>query len=306
MSANVLTGRGRVGVLGLGIMGAAFASNLLTRGYEVHAYDRTRGRADPLLPRGLIYHATPRELASQVEVLLTSLTDDRAIDAVAHGPDGFLTPPTRTKLWIDLSTIDPRASQDQTAAAQKAGVQRLDAPVVGSRDLAERGELIVLVGGDEKLYESASPLLHDLGKTVLYLGGPGSGHRMKLIVNLYLGLMAESLSEALVLSRKLGFDAKTFFDTINQTPHRNYYSVSKAQKITEGDFSPSFSLNNLLKDLRLAVAQAHRASTALEMSEIVLHRFENAATRGDGPLDFSVVAFELQREHGLSAPRHSP
>lgn len=300
------TGPGRVGVVGLGIMGSALASNLLSRGYEVHAYDRTRSRADPLLARGLIFHATPRELASHTEIVLTSLTDDAAVSAVAQGPEGFLAGPARPKLWIDLSTIDPSASEQMTAEAAALGVQRLDAPVSGSRDLAERGTLIVLVGGDTRTFEGAQGLLHDLGSTVLYLGGPGSGHRMKLVINLYLGLMAESLSEALVLARKFGFDTKTFFDTINQTPHRNYYSQSKAEKIETGDFRPSFSLDNLLKDLRLAMAQGHRAGALLPVSEIVLQRFESAAKRGDGPFDFSIVALELQRENGLTTVPPSP
>ncbi len=296
----------RVGVVGLGIMGSAFAANLLRRGYTVHAYDRSPARADPLRPEGLVLHPTPRALAAEVDVLLTSLTDQEAVGAVALGPDGFLAGPGGAKLWIDLSTIDPTASQRLAAAAEKAGVAMLDAPVVGSRDLAERGELLVLVGGPEAAFARASPLLHDLGKTVIYLGGAGNGEKMKLVVNLYLGLVAESISEALVLARKTGFEAKTFFDTVNETPHRNYYSVAKAPKIVEGDFRPNFSVNNLLKDLRLALAEAHAAHAELPISEIVLQRFESAAARGDGPLDFSVVALELQRENGLSSPRRAP
>lgn len=300
MSANQTPSARRVGVVGLGIMGSAFASNLLSRGYEVHAYDRTKSRAGPLLARGLIFHATAHELALHVDIVLTSLTDEVAVSAVAQGPEGFLAGPARPRLWIDLSTIDPTASERLTAEAAALGVQRLDAPVSGSRDLAERGTVIVLVGGDDKTFEEYRWLLNDLGSTVLYLGGPGSGHRMKLVINLYLGLTAESLSEALVLARKLGFDTKTFFDTINQTPHRNYYSQSKAEKIEAGDFRASFSLANLLKDLRLAMAQGRRAGAVLPVSEIVLQRFESSAKRGDGPSDFSIVALELQRENGLT------
>lgn len=305
MEATAKTERGPVGIIGLGIMGASFASNLLARGYAVHGYDRTKAKADPLIARGLAFHPTPRELASQVDVLLTSLTDQRAIDSVAQGPQGFLTAPVRAKVWIDLSTIDPAASREQAEAAGKVGIRRLDAPVVGSRDLAERGELLILVGGDEATFAAVSGLLHDLGKTVLFLGSPGSGHEMKLVINLYLGLMAESLSEALVLARKMGFEAKTFVDTINQTAHRNYYSEAKGQKIVDGDFRPNFSLSNLLKDLRLAMEEAHRTGATLPLSEIVLARFESAAARGDGPFDFSVIALELERQNGLSLPRLS-
>ena len=295
-----MTDKPSVGIVGLGIMGSAFASNLLTRGYPVHVHNRTKDKADPLVKRGAVWAATPRDLGRQVSIVITSLTDDHATESVAFGDDGFLSGTPRPSVWVDMSTVDPEASRRQAQAAEKLGVARIDAPVVGSKDLAERGELVVLVGGDEGTYRTIQPLLHDLGKTVIYLGTASNGHRMKLAVNLYLGLLAQSFSEVLVLALKLGFDGPTFIDTLNQTAHRNDYSEVKGPRVVARDFTPAFSLANLLKDIRLAMGEAQRTGAVLPISPIVLQRFESAAIQGDGPKDFSILTFELERENRVA------
>src|SRR5579863_5428357 len=191
------TGKSVVGVIGLGLMGSAFASNLLLRGHEVHVYNRTTQKAEPLVARGAVLHPSAKDLASSVDIVMTSLTDQNAIDRVALGEDGFLDSMRKGGLWIDVSTIDPVASVRHAEEAKKVGVDRLDAPVIGSEDLASKGELVVLVGGGHEVFQRHRGFLNELGKVVVYLGEDGNGHRMKLDVNLYLGLMGEAFSEAL-------------------------------------------------------------------------------------------------------------
>jgi len=289
----------KVGVIGLGLMGSAFASNLLSRGYEVHVYNRTEQKTQPLVAKGAIFHPSPKELASSVDIVMTSLTDQNAIDSVTLGEDGFLNSMRKGGLWIDLSTIDPTASVRHAEAAKKAGVDRLDTPVVGSEDLASKGDLMILVGGSNEVFRKYENFLNELGKTVAYLGADGNGHRMKLDVNLYLGLIGESFSEALVLSLKQGFDAKTFVEIINKTPHRNYFSEGKGPKIAAGNFDAAFSLNNLLKDLRLADKQANETGAQLPMSKVALAQYSKAAENGEGNKDFSVIALALEKANKL-------
>ena len=293
------TKNARVGVIGLGLMGSAFASNLLSRGYAVHVYNRTEQKAEPLVAKGAIFHPTPKALAVSVDIVMTSLTDQNAIDSVALGENGFLNSMRKGSLWIDLSTIDPTASVRHAEAAKKAGVDRLDTPVVGSEDLASRGQLIILVGGSQEVFGKYQNFLNELGKTVAYLGPDGNGHKMKLDVNLYYGLIAQSFSEALVLSLKQGFDPKTFVEIINKTPHRNSFSEGKGPKIAAGNFDPAFSLNNLLKDLRLADKQANETGANLPMSKVALAQYSKAAENGEGDKDFSVIALALEKENKL-------
>ena len=294
------TRNSKVGVIGLGLMGSAFASNLLQRGYEVHVYNRTAQNAQPLVAKGAVLHPSASDLASSVDIVMTSLTDQNAVDSVALGEGGFLNSMRKDSLWIDVSTIDPVASVRHAEAAKKVGVDRLDAPVVGSEDLASKGELMILVGGSNEVYQRYQGFLRELGKAVAYLGVDGNGHRMKLDVNLYLGLMGEAFSEALVLSQKQGFDAKTFVEVINQTPHRNAFSQGKGPKIAVGDYEAAFSLNNLLKDLRLADGQAKATGAMLPMSKVALAEYSKAAESGEGDKDFSVIALALERANKLA------
>jgi len=289
-----------VGVIGLGLMGSAFASNLLLRGYKVHVYNRTIQKAGPLIAEGAVLHPSAKDLASSVDIVMTSLTDQDAIDNVALGKEGFLNSMRKGSLWIDVSTIDPIASVRHAEAAREAGIDRLDAPVVGSEDLASKGELMILAGGSDETFQKYQGFLNELGKTVVHLGADGNGHRMKLNVNLYLGLIGESFSEALVLSQKQGFDAKTFVEVINKTPHRNSFSDVKGPKIAAMDFEAAFSLNNILKDLKLADKQASETGAMLPMAKVALALYSKAAENGDGDKDFSVIALELERANKLA------
>ena len=151
-----------VGVIGLGLMGSAFASNLLSRGYKVHVYNRTKQKADSLVARGAVLHPSVKDLASSVDIVMTSLTDQNAIGMVALGENGFLNSMKKGSLWIDLSTIDPSASVRHSEAAKTAGIDRLDAPVVGSEDPASRGELVILVGGSKDVFQKYQSFLNEL------------------------------------------------------------------------------------------------------------------------------------------------
>jgi 3-hydroxyisobutyrate dehydrogenase-like beta-hydroxyacid dehydrogenase len=289
-----------IGVIGLGIMGSSFATNLLSRGYNVHVYNRTEEKAKPLVERGATFHSTPRELASAADIIMTSLTDQDAVDSVAFGENGFLNGAKKGALWIDLSTINPTASIRHSEAAKQVGLERLDTPVVGSKDLASKGELIILVGGSREVFQKYEKFLNELGKTTIYLGADSNGHKMKLAINLHLGLLAESFSEALVFSQKLGFDTKTFIETINKTPIKNYISEGKGPRIVEGNFEPSFSLNNLFKDLRLINEQVTETDAILPMTKMAIEEYSEAVKNGEGQKDFSIIALEIQRKNGLA------
>ncbi len=288
-----------IGLIGLGIMGSSFALNLLSRGYNVHVYNRTTEKAQPLVKKGATFHSTPRDLASVADVIMTSLTDEAAVDSVAYDEDGFLNGAKKGALWIDLSTIDPSASIKHSEAAKQAGLDRLDTPVVGSKELASKGELIILVGGNHEVFKKYENFLKELGKSIIYLGSDGNGHKMKLAINLHLGLLAESFSESLAFSQKLGFDTKTFVETINKTPVGNYISQGKGPKIVEGNFEPAFSLNNLFKDLKLINTQITKTGAVLPMTKVAMEEYSRAVQNGDGQKDFSVIALEIQRKNGL-------
>ncbi|MDG6910715.1 MAG: NAD(P)-dependent oxidoreductase [Nitrososphaerota archaeon] len=283
-----------VGVVGLGLMGSGFAANLLSRGHGVLVYNRTESKAEALSSRGAAFRRAPADLAREADVVLTSLTDGKAVEEVAFGPGGFVKAMRRGALWLDASTIDPRTSVRHAQQAKEFGVERLDTPVVGGPAAASQGKVVLLVGGDEGVYRKRTRLLDELGQKVVYLGPDGSGHKMKLAVNLYLGLTAMSFSEAVVLAQKMGFRASDFVNAFNSTAHRNPFSETKGPKIAAGDYTPTFTLDNMLKDLRLAGDEAKARGTTLPLFAKGLE-FASAAAAREGSRDYSALAKELQR-----------
>ena len=291
----------KLGILGLGKMGSAFALNLLSKGNEVHAYNRSKERLRELIAKGAIAHPSPYELGKSVDVVITSLTDQDVVETIVMGKNGALHGMKKGALWVEMSTIDPDASIMQADQAKKSGVDRLDAPVIGNPQMAAQGHLSLLVGGDESVFEKNRELLSQLGSTVIYLGKPGSGHKMKLILNLHLGTIGLAFSEAFVLSQKLGFESGVFVDAFNKTVQKNYFSEVKGPLIAKGDYSPLFTVNMLLKDLTLAENQAARQKVVLPAGSLVKQLFMTCANQGQGEMDFSSVALTMQKLNGIES-----
>ena len=149
------------------------------------------------------------------------------------------------------------------------------------------------------MFHDAESFLHDLGKKVIFLGQDGNGHRMKLVINQYLALVAESFSESLTLARKLGFDGKTFVETVNQTAHKSYFSELKGPKIVENDFEPEFTLANIFKDLNLVHEQIRRTGSVLPLTEMALKEYSGMIKDDNAQKDFSIIALEIQRRNDL-------
>jgi 3-hydroxyisobutyrate dehydrogenase-like beta-hydroxyacid dehydrogenase len=289
----------RVGILGLGKMGSAFAVNLLSKGNEVHVYNRSKDKLRGLVAKGAVAHPSPIELGKSVDVVITSLPDQDVVDSIVIGDNGALKGMKKGAIWIEMSTIDPDASIRQAEQAKRAGIDRLDAPVIGNRDMAAEGHISLLVGGAENVFEKNRELLNQLGSTVIYLGKPGSGHKMKLILNLFLGTISLAFSEAFVLSQKLDFEPRAFVDAFNKTPHKNYFSDVKGPLIAKGDYTPLFTVNMLLKDLTLAENQATRQKVALPAGSLAKQLFTTSVNQGQGEMDFSSIALTIQKLNGI-------
>jgi 3-hydroxyisobutyrate dehydrogenase-like beta-hydroxyacid dehydrogenase len=151
------------------------------------------------------------------------------------------------------------------------------------------------------VFEKYRTLLSQLGSTVIYLGKPGNGHKMKLILNLFLGTIGLAFSEAFVLSQKLGFEPRAFVDAFNKTPHKNYFSDVKGPLVAKGDYTPLFTVNMLLKDLTLVENQATRQKVALPAGSLVRQLFTTSVNQGQGEMDFSSIALTMQKLNGIKA-----
>jgi 3-hydroxyisobutyrate dehydrogenase-like beta-hydroxyacid dehydrogenase len=290
----------KVAVLGLGLMGSEIARNLLSKGYEVDGFNRTREKGKRLVEKGLIAHATPREaVETGVDIVITILSDQDAVHDVALGTDGFLDGMKRGSLWIDMSTILPESSVEHASECERRGVERLDAPVIGGPQRAAKGELLVLVGGKRDVYDKHSSFLEQLGKLV-YAGSFGAGHRMKLAFNLYLAVLATGFSEALTLAQKIGVSGRDFVDVVNMTHHKNSYTETKGPRACEKDFTPTFTLKMMRKDLALVEEEKLINGISLPVAGTVSALFTAAMNEGLSELDYSSIALMLQKMNGIN------
>jgi 3-hydroxyisobutyrate dehydrogenase-like beta-hydroxyacid dehydrogenase len=289
----------RIGVLGLGMMGTGIAQNLLSKRHEVHVYNRTQSRMNPLVELGAIPHRTPGELGQRVDIAITMVTDEKAVEDIALGQNGLLEGMKPGSLWIDMSTIDPDASLRHAQECATRGVLRLDAPVMGGPRLAREGALTVLVGGRRDVYEAHQQLIRQLGREVIYLGGDGSGHRMKLALNLYLALKSVIFAEALTFAQKLGFEPGTFVEALNRTHLKSGFTETKGVSVSRGEFSPTFPLRMMMKDILLADEQTKRHGMALLLTGLARQLYSAASMQGLSELDYSAITLLVQRLNGV-------
>ena len=294
----------RVAVLGLGLMGSAIAENLLNRKHEVHVYNRTGSRARPLAALGAVVHSTPiAAVKSDVEIVITMVTDQDVIREIAFGRDGFLEGMTKGSIWIDMSTILPEASIEHAAECNKRGIERLDAPVLGGPKLAAKGELVIVVGGLEETYTKHLSFLRQLGKEVVYIGAQGAGHKIKLAYNLYLAILGYGFSEALVFAEKLGIKGEEFVNVVNKTQHKTGYTEAKGMNVVHNIFTPTFTLGMMRKDLALVQREATAYNMSLPIASSVLNLYTSAMNQGLKESDYSSIAMAIRKANGVEASR---
>jgi 3-hydroxyisobutyrate dehydrogenase len=289
----------RVGFIGLGGMGSRMASRLLSAGYQVAVYNRTRRRAEDLQRAGASIAESPRELAASADIVLSSVADDAALAQVMFGDDGAILGARPGCVLIDLSTVHPRESVRLSEAGLARGVAVLDAPVSGSLPQAEQGQLVLFVGGGQQAYERCRPLFQVLGKTALYMGPSGSGSTTKLCVNALLGLGMQSLAEALALGERAGLPRGRLLEAFAETPVLSPSQRSKFDNIQRDEYPAMFPQRLMFKDfslilqraLELAVAMpATAAATQVAATE---HARETAAHVDD---DLSAVVRAMRQD----------
>jgi 3-hydroxyisobutyrate dehydrogenase-like beta-hydroxyacid dehydrogenase len=240
-----------VGFVGLGHMGGAMAARLLAAGHPVVGTRRSRPQAAGLLRLGLQWRDSPREVAASADVLVTSLPDDRALDAAASGPDGILAGLREGAVWLEMSTVSPRASRELAACARKVGATLLDAPVSGSVPQARAGALTIMVGGNRDAYDRVEPVLRELGSPT-QVGSNGQGLVLKLAINISLAVQMLAFSEGLLLATRSGIQRDLARDVMTSSAIGSPMLKARAPLVFDLPSEAWFSLALMHKDLDLA------------------------------------------------------
>ena len=244
----------RVGVAGTGKMGSAVAARLKSLGHEVTVWNRSKERAQPLVATGIAWAASPGELVSSVDTVITFLTDEKALDDVYLSPSGLLSAPCAGKLLIEMSTVAPAKQQALAARASQAGAAYVECPVGGSVGPAKEGKLIGFAGGATQDVERARELLSQLCRRVEHVGPHGAGATMKLAVNLPLMVYWQTLGEALSLVQPLGLDPARVIDILSDSsggPNMLKVRGGMIAKALGGEAGPvTVDIATMLKDVQ--------------------------------------------------------
>jgi 3-hydroxyisobutyrate dehydrogenase len=276
-----------VAVLGTGIMGAAMARNLLAAGMEVRVWNRTREKADPLARDGTAVAASPAEATEGAEFMVTMLSDTAAVEDTVE--EGALSALGEGGVWLQMSTLGMEGSARLAEMASQHGVAYVDAPVLGTRQPAEQGQLIVLASGPEEVRERCAPLFDAIGSKTLWLGEAGAGTRLKLVVNNWIVGLVGVLAETVAFARGIGVEPERFLETIEGGPLGLPYARIKGTMMIEGVFPTSFSLALARKDAGLVLKAADAQGLRLAITEAVAARFDEALEAGHGDEDLAAV-----------------
>jgi 3-hydroxyisobutyrate dehydrogenase-like beta-hydroxyacid dehydrogenase len=279
----------KVGFIGLGIMGTRMAANLQARGHRLVVFNRTPERAQPLVATGATWAPSPAEVAADVDVVITMLSDPDAVAEAALGPDGLLHRLRPGNMWINSSTVNPSFARQMDARSRSRGVHYLDAPVSGSKDVAARAELTFMVGGDPADLEACRPLLSGMGVRIVHVGGPGMGSSLKLVSNLLGGVAMAAFAEGAALGQALGIAPQTIFDTLGGGPMVAPLIAAKRHKIEQGDFDPEFAMRWLQKDLHLASVSGYEVGSPMPVVNAAKELYRLAMRDGHADQDFSAI-----------------
>jgi 3-hydroxyisobutyrate dehydrogenase len=280
-----------VALLGAGsTMGKGMARNLAGAGIAVRAWNRTPENAEELRGEpGLVVCETPAEAARGAAALITMVSDGDAVVAVMEGDRGAVAGASEGTIWVQASTIGIEATERCQALAAEAGLVLVDAPVLGTKQPAEAGELVILASGPEAARERLRPLFDAIGKKTLWVGEePGAGSRLKLVINAWIVTAVEGTAEVVALARALGVDPELVLEAFAGGPLELPYMGIKATSMLAGEFEPSFRLALAAKDARLAVGAAEAGGLELPALEAIAERF-TAAAREHGDKDLSAV-----------------
>lgn len=286
---------GPVAVLGLGTMGTGLATRLLDQGVEVRVWNRTAERAEPLARAGAVAATHPADAVEGTSAAICTVTDGEALAAVLHGPDGILTGSPYPGALVCASTVAPEEVVRLTSKIDSV----LDVGMLGNREHARSGDLRLFVGGEERVFTAGRPLLELLGKEVVHLGELGSGMRMKLLLNLLMGIEVQALAEAVELAAVTGLDPKLVLSTIAGSGFASPVMAFKSKRLAAGRFDePDFRLSLMAKDLLLAADQATAAGLRLPLVAAAAQTHIRAADQGHGDEDCVAVVHALASNQG--------
>jgi 3-hydroxyisobutyrate dehydrogenase len=288
-----------IGFIGLGMMGKPMALRLLSKGFSLHVYNRTKDKAREILEKGAIWCESPSVVMEKSQIVISMITDSEALEEIVNRNDGLLAGATREKIHIDMSTVSPATTKKLERSYSERGAVFLHAPVLGSVPQASDGSLLIFVGGNPIAAHRCEAILSALGRRVWHFEDIQQSGHLKLICNLFIASMITTLSEGLVLGKTVGIPAATVLDVLKDSALGAPMYRTKGEAIRRRNFAPRFRLAHMLKDLDLIREAAESVGAPLPTVTVIRDLFLDASKKGDQSEDYSAVVKVLEGVAGV-------
>jgi 3-hydroxyisobutyrate dehydrogenase len=281
----------RIAFVGLGIMGAPMARNLVEAGFDVAVFTRTSEKAERFASEhGARAARTPAEAADAAETFVTMVPDEAEVEEVLFGPDGAAEALTQGALVIDMSTISPTASKRIAERLATPGLDFVEAPVSGSKPKAEDGTLTIMAGGKPESFERALPLFEAMGERIVHVGPVGHGQMAKLLTNTMGAVNTAVLAEAVLTAKAAGLDHDAFLEVAAGSAGASAVLGLKGRQMFDESWEPAlFKLEHMLKDVRHTLDEARSLGIELQLGALAETLYAEAAQNGHGEQDFAAV-----------------
>lgn len=271
-----------IGWIGTGVMGLSMCHYVLSKGYAVTIYNRSRSKAEPLLAGGARWAETPRAVAEQSAVIFTMVGFPEDVRDVYFGESGILAGAKPGTILIDMTTTSPSLAREIYQAAASRSVEAIDAPVSGGDVGARAGRLSIMVGGNEGVVNAVMPLLEIMGKQIVYQGGAGSGQHAKMCNQIVIASTMIGVCECLLYGHKAGLDLATMLRSITKGAAACWILDNMAPRILKRDFDPGFFVEHFIKDMSIALDEAQRLNIALPGLALVHQLYLALRAQGHG------------------------
>lgn len=294
----------KIGFIGLGIMGKPMCKNLLNAGHQLVVCSRTQSSVDELVAAGATSAPTPKDVAAQVELVITMLPNSPEVKEVILGPNGVIEGAQPGCIVADMSSIAPLASQQIAASLAAKGIEMLDAPVSGGQPKAINATLSVMVGGKQEIFDRCVPVFKAMAASVVRVGNIGAGNVTKLANQVVVALNIAALSEAMVLAAKAGVEPDLVFQAIRGGLAGSTVMEAKAPLMLDRKFNPGFRINLHIKDLANALDTSHEVGAPLPLTASVMEILQTLRHDGCGDSDHGAIVryFEKQAKIELKRP----
>ncbi len=285
----------KIGLVGTGMLGNAVGLHLLESGYSLTAYNRTKEKTAELEKKGATIVDSPKKVTESSDLVITCVKDASAVRQVSFEKNGIIEGKHGDLIVADMSTINPIETRKIASEFKKNGITMLDIPVMGGPNVAINGKLVVMASGDENAFNKFKNVFETIGKQVFFLGKNGVAHSVKLAMNLQIAMLALALSEGITLARATSVEPEVFLKILNSTYFKTGMSENKAFKMIKDEFKPTFTLNNLKKDLNTINETAKSFGVKLPMSSRAEEIYKKAIENGFGDLDYTGILAYLKQ-----------